>query len=422
MNEKLYLKILNQDSNLKKDTIWFTAGSLCNSLSSIVLSLLTTRILGTHDAGIFAIGWAISQLMLTIGWYSTRQYQISDVNERFTFGDYLSFKFITITIMVIGSIIYSILLKQDNYKMFVALSLTGLMITETFADVFSGFFQQKNKLFIAGKSYVVRIITYDIIFFFILMLTKNIIFATIAAMCFSLLWLYCFDYQIAKKINVKPLKVNFTKSIQLAIICFPLFAGSFLSAYIINVPKNAIELYLNSEIQTYYNIIFMPSSVINLFGMFIFVPLFSDLAKTWNNHFYEEFIKIIKRIILYIFSLIIIILIGAFFLGIPILSIIYNVNLDSYKLALMILLLAGGINSIVYVTSFVITLLRKQMFILLIYGFASFVTLIITKYFVINYGIIGAALVYFIANICIASAFIFICYLFISRELKQNKL
>ena len=60
--------------------------------------------------------------------------------------------------------------------------------------------------------------------------------------------------------------------------CMPLFIGSYLTLYVGNAPKYAIDDFLELKYQTYYGILYMPSFVINLLSGFVFKPLLVDLS------------------------------------------------------------------------------------------------------------------------------------------------
>ena len=73
-------------------------------------------------------------------------------------------------------------------------------------------------------------------------------------MIYSALELTFFDLQLIKRISQIKIEFHMDKIIQLIKNCFPLFISSFLTTFIVNVPKNAIELNFDSSVQTYYNI------------------------------------------------------------------------------------------------------------------------------------------------------------------------
>ena len=102
----IYEKIVNEENSQKRNTIWYSLGSICSSASSMITLLVVTRIMGAEGSGIFSLAWSAAQLMLTIGWFSTRQYQVSDVQECFKFYDYYYAKVISSTLMMICASVY----------------------------------------------------------------------------------------------------------------------------------------------------------------------------------------------------------------------------------------------------------------------------------------------------------------------------
>ena len=152
-------RLISQETSQKKDTLWYTAGSMSSALFSMLISLAVTRILGANQAGVFAIAWAAAQLMQSVGWFSMRQFQVSDVEDQFDFRDYLSSKVLTCAAMLAGGFLYAGLYGYSAQKVGLTFLLCCFMTADVFADVFSGFFQHKSKLHLAGKSYVVRIWT-----------------------------------------------------------------------------------------------------------------------------------------------------------------------------------------------------------------------------------------------------------------------
>lgn len=177
--------------------------------------------------------------------------------------------------------------------------------------------------------------------------------------------------QIKFDFSLVPLK-------KLLIECFPLFAASFLSLYIYNASKYAIDNYLTEDIQTYYNILFMPTFIINLFSEFAFKPLLTVLAELWLNNKIKEFISEIIILLKWIGVLTVVALIGGYFLGIPVLSFIYGIKLSYFKIEFMILLIGGGFGASVWLFNNILTIMRKQKGLLLGYLGTSIFTSIIS--------------------------------------------
>lgn len=392
----VYAYLLNKKVSLKENTLWYTMGTMCSSATSFLLMIYVTRILGVDEAGVFSISYSVGQLMLSIGWFGTRQFQVSDINEEFKFSDYLSLKLFMTIIMMVGCLIYSVFLHFNTYKMLVSFLYCLFLICDVFADLFSARFQQVDKLFLSGMSYIIRILGYNLVILFSLLCFKNLIVAIVLAMIYSALELTFFDLQLIKRISQIKIEFHMDKIIQLIKNCFPLFISSFLTTFIVNVPKNAIELNFDSSVQTYYNIIFMPSYIINLFCMFIFVPLYTSIANTWLNSTKDKFINTVVKLMIFDVLLSLVVFAGCYFLGIPLLELVYGVDLHSVKSSFLVLIVAGCFTSMNSILSYIFTVIRRQKFMIYIYVVAMVLAQVMVKTLTLNYGIFGASLDYLI--------------------------
>lgn len=415
--KNVYEYLLNKKVSLKENTLWYTMGTMCSSATSFLLMIYVTRILGVDEAGVFSISYSVGQLMLSIGWFGTRQFQVSDVNEEFKFSDYLSLKLLTSIVMIVGCIIYSFILHFNTYKLIVTFLYCLFLICDVFADLFSARFQQVDKLFLSGISYIIRILGYNLVILISLLCFKNLILSIILAMLYSTLELILFDVQLIKKISCVNVQFRIEKIISLIKNCFPLFISSFLTTFIVNVPKNAIELYFDASVQTYYNIILMPSYIINLFCMFIFVPLYTSIANTWLNSTKDKFINIVVKLFIFDILLSIFVFVGCYLLGIPLLELVYGVELQSVKSSFLILIIAGCFTSMNSILSYIFTVVRKQKFMIYIYVIAMVLSQIMVKSLTLKYGILGASLDYLLGIASITILFV-IGLLFVLKDKK----
>lgn len=413
----IYKRLLDRQVSLKENTFWYTLGTLCGSATSFLLMIYVTRILGVDEAGIFSISYSVGQLMLSVGWFGTRQFQVSDIKEEFKFSDYLSLKIITSIVMMIGCLIYSVYLRFNSYKLLVTILYCLFLMCDVFADLFSARFQQVDKLFLSGISYIIRILGYNLVILISLLIFKNLVLSIVLAMIYSTLELTFFDMQLIKRISTIHFQFRMEKIIQLIKNCFPLFISSFLTTFIVNIPKNAIELNFDSSVQTYYNIVSMPSYVVNMFCMFIFVPLFTSIANTWLNSTKSCFIKIISKLIIFDIVLSVLVFIGCYFLGIPLLELVYGVDLHTVKSSFLILIVAGCFTSMNSILSYIFTVIRRQKFMIYIYLIAIILPQLLVNWLTSNYGIFGASLDYLIGIASITVMFIIGLVLILKKEM-----
>ena len=83
--------LIHSKSIGKSSYLWNSASAMLNSFQTVVILMVISRIDPVNDAGIFVIAYAIGNLMLTIGRYGIRQFQASDVVEKYSYREYYYF-------------------------------------------------------------------------------------------------------------------------------------------------------------------------------------------------------------------------------------------------------------------------------------------------------------------------------------------
>lgn len=416
--KSFYSALLTKEISFRQSAILYGIGTLLYSISSVFLLLFVIRFLGVEEGGIFSIGWAVSQLMYAIGLFGTRNVQVADINERFSPSDFFESKKITILFMLVASLVYSFFLQLNFEKILVAVGLTLLMVGEVLADVSAGFFQHHERLDIPGKSYIFRVLIYDLIFIIAIVTQKNLLLAIFLAATSSICWLFLFDYQLIRTMGTSFRQFSLKKVSILLSQCFPIFISAFLTNYIINIPKNSIELFLTDSLQAAYNVIFMPSFIITLFMSLFLTPMYTSISELWQNKKHQQFNRKILQISLFIISLTLLILLFGFFLGIPVLSFVYKIDLSGFKLPFLLLIISGGINSFVNFWVFLLTVIQRQYSLLYIYGLIAIFSTILTPNMIKEFELLGAALSY-LFSILFIGVLLSLVFWFSSKKIKK---
>lgn len=415
--DKIYFNIENTKFSKKSNSLLYTVGMMVFSFSSVLLLLVVTRILGKSEAGIFSIGWAICQQMLTIGLFGTRNVQVSDIDDNYRFSDFFSLKIISILMMLMGSIIYSFLLHLSEVEIQVSFLLSVLMSSEAFADVFAGYFQKNDKIGIVGLSYIIRVLMYDLLFIISLFVFRSVIISISIAICVSYLWLLVFDFTLIRRtenifcFDLGGLKRVIRSSIAICV-------SAFLTNYIVNIPKNSIALYLNNTMQTYYNILAMPSFIISLFASVIIVPMYTDIAFLAYNDM-KKFVKKIIKIQGLLIILTATFLVLGELIGVPIINFLYGVDINLYRLEFGILIVSGGFSSLATFYVYIITVFSKSKFLFWVYGLVSILSTLFGNYLVQNLELFGATLNYFISTLLISFSLLFIILSIVRRKIER---
>lgn len=389
----------NNNQVAAQSYIWYSLGGVLNAGQSAILLMVISRTNSIEDAGIFAIGYAIACLALSVGNYGIRNFQATDVNDNYDFHTYLTTRLITDIAMLILIGFYVVkglfILEYSIDKCLVIILLGISKLIDSIEDVFHGMYQKKGRLDVAGRCLTTRYIILLFSYIFGLVLFHNLVLATFISVLFSLIYfVFTISVTIGDFHEKIELRFGDKNIIKLLVDCVSLFAGGFFALYIANAPKYAIDAHRTEVEQACFNYIFMPVYVINLLNTFIYQPMLTQMADMYAKNFRKEFYRVFFKQIMYITLLFICMIVGGWFLGIPILSILYNTKLDEYKVAFMVLLIGSGFLATEGYVASVIVLMRKQSYLLIGYGISTLTALFCSNHVVMNYGVIGAAVLY----------------------------
>ena len=95
-----------KETTAKKKFMWNMAGSLCNSLSSMLLLIIVNRISGESRGGFFALAYSTAQLLFSVGGFEIRPVQSTDIKNKFTFNQYFTSRMLNCIIMLICHSLY----------------------------------------------------------------------------------------------------------------------------------------------------------------------------------------------------------------------------------------------------------------------------------------------------------------------------
>lgn len=386
-------KLFLNSKNISRDSfLWNTISSTLLSGMSALLLIVVVRFLNDLDAAIFSLGFSIAQMMLTIGYFDMRAYQATDVKHTHPFKRYFTSRIITCIVMLIVSVLYVQLKHYDFYKSFIIIMLCIFKMMDALEDVIHGLFQVNGRLDVAGKLQTFRAIVCMILFSLSIAITKNLLFSISLIIIVSIIIISVFNLPLISKFDTISFDTDLKSVLRLLLTCLPLFIGSYLSLYIGNSPKYAIDTFLEPVNQTYFNILFMPTYVVNLFCGFALRPLLTTLAKQYNDGYFKAYIKTIFKLVLLIIGLTIVIEIGAFLLGIPVLSIIYNLDLSPYKMELLILIFAGAISALGTLIYYALTIMRNQKLLLISYVITGISAYFVSPALVEKWHLFGASM------------------------------
>ena len=114
-------------------------------------------------------------------------------------------------------------------------------------------------------------------------------------------------------------------------------------------------------------------------------------------------------------------IIGAWFLGIPVLNIIYAIELKKYKIDLIIILFGAMLYSLTTIFSNILISFRKTKSQAILYFVVSVISIIISLSLVKNYNLNGAVYAYLISMALIFTGFLTLITYVINKEKTKIK-
>ena len=415
--------------------IWNAIGGMLNAGQSVLVLIIVTRVCGLEAAGLYSIAFATGNLFMYLGNYGVRNYQVSDVDEKFPFRSYVLHRLLTVALMLLAAAVYcTYSLLRGAYspaKTMTVAAMCLLKAIDCLEEVLEGRLHQRGRLDLAGKMMTVRLLISIGGMLAVLVATRNLLTATNAAIILAaaavilmaaacrrtLLPLQPAPELVADVGNAgaapgaaaknrgaatSPAATSAAVSAArrgalrdaavLMRVCFPVCAANFLSFYLINAPKYAIDAAMNETAQAQYNFIAMPVFVIQLLGMFVYQPVLVRMTLSWNSADQKGFLRDFLRITAGLLIIAALCLGGAYVLGIPVLSALYATDLSALKPELLLILAGGVFLAMNGFYSAVLTLMREQNRIPFMYLAGAVLSLILTPHFVEISGIMGAVI------------------------------
>lgn len=401
--------LLSSRAPYRDGYLWNTAGSLLNAFQSVFFLMLLTRTADIAFAGVFTIAYADANLFLNIGKYGMRYYQVSDVSGQFSFRTYRNSRILTTALMLAVSAGYTLYAARTygytSYKAQVVLWMCIQKSVDAVEDVYHGMYQQRGRLDVAAKCMTLRMLAVIVVFAVTTLLTGDLLAATVwttvcsAALCTLLLRAVQPAFVQAGEPGAGTLRALLSG-------CFSLFLGAFLSFYIGNAPKYSIDHLLSDEVQACYGFIAMPVFIIGLLSSVIYNPIIVKASLLWKERRVAGFLGQVARQVLVIAGITAVCEAGAWLIGIPVLSILYNTDLSAYRAELLIMLLGGGFLALSTLLATFITVIRFQRSVAVCYGIVAAAAFLLSDRVVAGFGVMGASVLY-----TALMAFLCVCFL-----------
>lgn len=395
-------------------------GSGIYSLATVIFVMLAKRIVGEEAGARFYMAFTTGQMLLTIGYFEIRPFQVTDVRGQYKPEEYFGFRVLSSLAMLfcgagVGAV-YAANGKADGAGFGLIMILCILKMFDGIADVFEGEFQRNDRIDISGMSMAFRTMAVMAVFSLAAWITKNIYIASMAAavtgfigvLCVGLVWSRKFE-RLSVSFAADKMKSLFGSTILL-------FIGSAMCMWLWNGTKYVVEWTLTDKETLVYGIVFMPTMVINLGSSFVFKPMLTTLARHYENGEDKKFAGLVGILVAISCGLTLVTFAAGAWLGIPILSWLYDIDLSGYKTVMLVLIVAGGFNAVSMLFYYALTVMRLQKEIFAGYTITFVVSIVLPVVMVKQMGIVGAGWAYLIVMAVLTALFAGMLYISLLRK------
>lgn len=407
-----------------KNFAWNTIGLTFYSFVSLALLIIVKRINGIDTAGIFTYAFSLSTLFFYVALYYSRVYQIANYDGNKNFNQFVSMRILTCIASLIIIVIFSIISGFSFEKIAIIALLMLFRIIDALSDTFYGYLQERGNLYRSGISYTLKSLIGFFAFTIIDYITKNLYLSIMTLVLVNAILLIFYDYRNYKIIssNTK-LKFDFSNNKLILKEAFPIFIFSFLSIYLANSQKYVLTYYAKESLQTIFGIIIMPATVLSLIGNYLIIPFVDKLNKCYKEKDIDRFYSISYKILLILFGTGIIGTIAAYFLGIPVLNLIYDVKIDKYLGLLVLIIVASTMVAMSMIISNLLIILKKNSIQLKMYVVISILATILNVVLIKKFSIDGAVFSYMIVYLIMLITYliVFITYRKRLGEVNEKK-
>ncbi len=264
----------------------------CQWITSALLVVhLSPEDIAVANTGLLQLAISVTNIFFAISTYNMRTYQISDVKDKFSYGDYIGARFVTATIAMALCVIYVVIL---GYSLRTVLCIVFYMIfklNETFSDVLHAIDQKNYRMDYVGISFIMRGVLMALAFALALLIFGDVLIAVIAMAVATFAVVIFYDAKKTSRFgSIKP-KFNKKTITTLLITCLPSVVSATAFTSITSVPRQTLEAMQGEEALGYYGTIATPVVVIQVMATSIFNPMLTELAELYHKGEVKKFLQ-----------------------------------------------------------------------------------------------------------------------------------
>lgn len=332
--------------SLRWGASWTVVGAVAQAGYQWAVTILLARLCTPVIVGQYALALAIVTPILTFTSLQLRTVQVTDTREEYRFFDYFSVRMVGNALGIVAVVAFVAASRVDLQTGLAVLIIAAAKATDGLSDVYYGLWQKKEMLELIGASRVFRAVSSLILVVVAVWWARSVVAAATCLLVGSLLTLFVYDVRRTER-RLPGAWRNWhwpstTIARALVVACLPLGLVTALNALLFNIPRLFLENFWGAAALGYYSAV----SYLTLAGG-IGVNAVSEAALHRLAYFFvhepREYERLVKRLMLIPFALLVAGVLVVHFWGQAILSLTYGPAYARNDNVFLLLMIAGGL-------------------------------------------------------------------------------
>lgn len=334
--------------SLKQNMLWNSTGSLFYLVCQWLITVLVVRLSSGFDsAGLLSLATSVVGTFGTFANYKIGTYQISDIHHENSLAEYLAFRCITLGIAFGACLVYSFftcpLYSIVTIVLYYAYKGVGLLI-----DILHGTDQQHRRMDYTGKSFILQGLLSISSFVVVFCLTQNLNAAIVAMTVLVLGVLFIYDCPRAGQFEPLGLSINRRKVFHLLRTSLPAVIASVAASAIFTIPKQYLLSTSGDAALGIYSSIAAPALIVQMGAQYLYGPLLDIFPKRFFDGRMSEFRHLLIRTAFSIIGVAIVCSAGVFFIGEPLLILVFGESIRPHVYLLQPVLLSTTLTAFLW--------------------------------------------------------------------------
>ena len=292
-----------------------TAGTLVYYVCQWAVSMVVVRLSTDENVGMLQLAMTVTNVFMAVALYNMRPYQVSDVRDDYTAGQYTASRILTCALAMAGCAVYSICWGYGGRSFWCIQLYMIYRINEAAADVLHGVDQKHDRMDHVGISQAVRGVLMLLVFTLLIRWTDNILISVAAMACVTLLFAAVYDVSRAGRYD--DLRPDFRGDAvrRLLWACLPGALASIAVTSIVTVPRQYLAQMEGEIILGYYATVATPLVFLQVLVNSVISPAVGSLSRAAEREDRRAFVSLTGKLLALILAFS-----GAVFLGVCLLG------------------------------------------------------------------------------------------------------